>query len=172
MKKTFFITLTLITMIVLAACTTKKDPDIHGYVLERINGNIFVVSKHAHDFSENGGVSEFYDAIVLDNAPSDVDVGHEVRVWYKGPVRESYPLGGSVGSLEIVEIAKPEGANLTREEAIKKALETIIESNFIAITEVEFDDQNHTWKISYKPIEYYEDEPPELQIVEIEDSIS
>lgn len=153
-------------------CNTKAEPDIHGYVMERTNDSIFVVSKYAYDFSENGGVSEFYDAIVLDNAPDNVDVGHEVRVWYKGPVRESYPLGGSVGSLEIVETEKPEGANLSREEAIQQALATISEGNFITITNIEFNAEDQLWRISYKPIEYFEDKPSELKTIEVVDRIN
>ncbi|NLI69057.1 MAG: DUF3221 domain-containing protein [Bacilli bacterium] len=148
---------------------TKKEPDIHGFVIERTEETIFVVSKTPKDFSDHGGVKEFYDAIVLDGAPDDVAVGDEVRVWYKGPIRESYPLGGSVGALEIVETEQPEGAVLSRKEAVKRALENIHTGNFISIIDVSFDPETRTWNVAYKPIEYYDNEPPELTTVKVKD---
>src|SRR5690606_12435888 len=140
----------------LVSCSalTKKEPDIHGFVIERTEETIFVVSKTPKDFSDHGGVKEFYDAIVLDGAPDDVAVGDEVRVWYKRPIRESYPLGGSVHSLETVETEQPDGALPPRTEAIKRALETIHTGNFISIIDVSFDPETRTWNVAYNPIQY------------------
>src|SRR5690625_1173771 len=93
--------LSIIAAFMLVSCKPGADgePHIHGYVMEKADGRILVISKEAQDFSDTGGISNFYDAIFLRNAPDDVEVGHEVRVWYDGPVEESYPAGGGVGKL-------------------------------------------------------------------------
>lgn len=161
----------LLVVLLLAACSiTEKygaSPDIHGYVVERGESSILVVAKEAEDFSDTGGVSQFYDAINLRDAPNDVKIGQEVRVWYKGGVEESYPAGGTIGKIEIVDVEKPDGATLAPDEAIRNALPDIATENFVAITNIEFDVASKIWNITYVPINDFDD--PEEQHIQVTD---
>ena|SRR5690625_487596 len=157
---------------ILSACQSpySKSADLHGFVIDRSEQSLFVVSKHAKDFSEHGGVSDFYDAIYLDNAPGDVEIGDEVNVWFKGGVDDSYPSRGVVGKMEVLTTANIERANRSQKEAVQDALQQIHVDNFVAITDVQFSEERNLWTVTYKPIKYFETEPTPLKTIEIEDS--
>lgn len=157
MKQKCFSVAISILLFILAACgnsTTNEqvEADIIGYVLGKTDESIFVVSKQAHDFSANDGVSEYYDAIWLSNAPKEIEIGKQVKVWYEGPVQESYPMGGTVGKLEVVSGTEHEGANWSEAEVIAKAIEKQSQREHIAVRSVDFDRDSALWKIGFKEL--------------------
>lgn len=157
----------------LISCQGKEfsgEPDLHGYIIEKAADRILVISKEAQDFSDTGGIDQFYDAIFLRNAPKDVEVGQEVRVWIDGPVEESYPAGGTVGKLEVVPIAEPEGAQLKTYQAVQKALAQAPE-DWVAITNVTFQAETKTWLVTYASIYAFEDEEKTPRTIEIQDEL-
>ena len=121
-------TLMILFCMVVVACgiegaDEQSEADIIGYVLDKTDGSIFVVSKQTQDFSANDGLDEYYDAIWLSDAPKHIEIGEQVKIWYDGPVQESYPMGGKVGKLEVVLGNKHEGADWSEAQAIAKAIE-------------------------------------------------
>src|SRR5690554_5936266 len=62
-----------------------------GYIMDiDSGGRILVVDPVAQDFSNTGGVDEFYNAIWFSDAPQEVELGERVEVWFDA-VAESYP---------------------------------------------------------------------------------
>lgn len=163
--------LLVLLLFTLSGCHFLKDeaPDLHGYVLKQTDSQIFVVSKIANDFSDRGGVKQFFDAITLDRVPKNVEVGQEVKVWYKGEVDVTYPACGSIQHLEIVEPKQPEGAKLSTEEVVKQALTKIDVEYFFAITDVVYNKDTSSWTVTYKPISLYNDDEEKLQSIQIPD---
>lgn len=152
MKNNFAYILFLLIVLILTACGKEAvEPNIVGYVVAEDNHRILVVSKTSQDFSENGGVSEYFDAVSLSNIPKDIQVGQLVKVWYDGPVAESYPMQAKIGDLEIIEVSKPKGATLTEAEAIKKVLEKHATAQ-LAIKSIEFDQDLNVWKFEVKEL--------------------
>lgn len=150
-----YLYLVILGFIVLTACTNngennvKGEVDIHGYVLDKIEDSIFVVSKDSKDLSANGGITDYYDAIRLSDAPKNVQVGDEVMVWYSGEVAESYPMIGTVGQIEIVPDSKPEGAILTAAEGLKEALK--VQKN-VVVTSINFNEETSIWLIQFRDL--------------------
>jgi|GEM_PF-933777 len=129
------------------------EPGIIGYVMKKEDGRILVVDSSPKDFSDSGGVAEFYDAIWFSGAPEDIEVGEKVKVWF-GEVRESYPAQSSAKRIEVVTGVRPEGAMLTEAEAIAKALSSVEnkEDFLVAVKSVEFDTEKGEWNIQLKDV--------------------
>jgi len=130
------------------------EPGITGYVMKKENGRILVVNPDALDFSANGGIDEYYEAIWFSNAPGDINVGEKVAVWFDA-VRESYPGQSNVKSIKIVAGRKPDGAQLTEAEAIRRALssEKINSEVFMVVKSVGYDEESHVWNVRLKEIQ-------------------
>lgn len=150
MNKKYIYLIYLVLVIGLMACGSEAD--IIGYVLDKNDDSIFVVSKEAKDFSADDGIAEYYDAIWLSKAPADIEIGDLVQVWYDGPVQESYPLGGKVGKLEVVPPTTYDGAKLSEAEAINQAIQQQKPTEHIAVRSVTFDMELKMWKIDFKEI--------------------
>ncbi|MPW27231.1 DUF3221 domain-containing protein [Alkalibaculum sp. M08DMB] len=150
MKK-LYIPLILLLLLSLSGC--KGDPGMIGYVIQRENDRILVVDTIAQDFSETGGLDEFYNAIWFANAPEDVNIGDKVKVWFD-IVAESYPGQSTVKYIEVVNFEKPSGANLSETEALHKVL-TSDENNInqlVAVSSIEYNRDTGKWKIILKDI--------------------
>ena len=134
--------------------TSNIEPGITGYVMDKENGGILVVDQAAQDFSSNGGLSEYYEAIWFSNAPDDINVGEQVKVWFDA-VRESYPAQSDIEKIEVIQGQKPDGAKLSESEALYKALTSSeINTDFFLIAKsVEYDKESHEWNIQLKEIQ-------------------
>lgn len=157
MNRKYVHTFMILFCMVIVACGTEGadgqgEADIIGYVLDKKDRSIFVVSKQAQDFSANDGLNEYYDAIWLSEAPEDIEIGEQVKIWYDGPVQESYPMGGKVGKLEVVPGNKHEGADWSEAEAIDIAIQQQKPNEHIAVKSIEFDKELAFWKIEFKEL--------------------
>jgi hypothetical protein len=135
----------------------KKAPDVEagiiGYVMDKQNEGILVVSHEAQDFSSTGGVEAYYNAIWFSNAPKDIRVGDQVKVWYDF-VRESYPGQSEIKHIEVVSSSKADGADLTESEALSEALTSpqIKSNGLYAVKSIAYDKQADIWNIEIKEI--------------------
>ncbi len=147
---------------------TEKEPGIVGYVMNKSDQGILVVSTEAQDFSETGGVSEFYDAIWFSGEAEDIgkiSVGDKVKVWYD-VVMESYPGQSTAERIEVIPSAQPEGANLTEAQAIANALkdEQLEESNPYAVKAISYIQNEGIWKVELKGLLTDKDEIKEILV--------
>lgn len=148
------------------------DANITGYIMNIDGDEMLVIANHPKDYSPDGGVEEFYNAIMFSDVPDDVEVGDFVHVWAQNGINESYPGQGTVGRLEEAEVSQPEDALLTEAEAIQKAIEYGKETGeFVndatAIREIDFhrySRENATWSI-----EFYDTVEEKSFLIEIQD---
>lgn len=128
-----------------------ESPKYEGYVVSKTNDSILVVSAVERDFSANGGMSHYYEAIWFSNSPPNVEVGHKVEVLSTGAIAESYPAQGKADTVAVIEPEKPEGAILTEAEAIRQALlfPEIAELEYMAavIKEVTYTAESSEWSV-------------------------
>jgi hypothetical protein len=137
---------TAFLFIILVGCS--GDPGITGYVMDKKDQEILIVSTIADDYSENGGTEEHYDAVWAYNAPDEVNVGQKVKVWFKGAVATSYPGLATVGKLEVLPSSTSEGATLSDDEALNKALsQSNFGSEILAVKSISYDSVTDTWTI-------------------------
>lgn len=140
-----------ILMMVIASCSNEdEEPTIIGYVIDKLDNQMLVVSKDPQDFSDDGGIAEYYDAISLSEVPVEVNVGELVKVWVEGPIAESYPMQAKAGKVEIVNIANPDGADMTQSEVIQQAIEEV--DRTVAIRNIKFDKEADIWKLELREI--------------------
>ena len=160
MKRNLVFVIVLLFAISLLGCSPSKDkkpegePGIIGYVTAIENGRILVISTEAQDFSANGGVNEFYDAIWFSNVPKDIKLGDRVRVWYD-MVAESYPGQSEALHVELFPRVKPEAANLTESDALHRALtseELTTKENTVVIKKIEYNLDYDQWEILLKSL--------------------
>jgi hypothetical protein len=124
---------------------------IEGYVLAKDNGRILVVDPIPQDFSANGGVSEFYNAIWLSGDTEQIDIGETVRAWFDA-VAESYPGQAKATRISLIKSKKVGGADLNEAEVVRRAL-TSDELNVqavVAIKSVAYDKATDSWKVIAK----------------------
>ncbi|WP_084780456.1 YobA family protein [Bacillus massilinigeriensis] len=168
-KMIFFISVIPLFGLLLLGCGTQDkgeigsiddkmtDPDIEGYIVKMTEQGILVVSVESEDLSSTGGKEEFYNAVWASNVNREVDIGQRVRVWFDGPIMESYPGQGKANKVIPVFSEKKLGANLTEELAIKRALldqTKKIKTLFVpAIKKVEYVKETDTWKVEIKDTE-------------------
>lgn len=145
MKKILLLFLLTISFLFVACSSVKDDePGMIGYIVKVDNGRILVVDPEPKDFSSTGGISEFYNAIWFSNAPKEVRPGDKVKVWFD-IVADSYPGQSEALAVEVIPSTKPEGANLTESEALRKALESG-NINVVTVKSIAFDGSNN-WNI-------------------------
>ncbi|MGO4887630.1 YobA family protein [Anaerobacillus sp. MEB173] len=160
MKRIYSFLLILIMGISLLACNSAGDnqlddelqgsPHLVGFITNKDDHRILVVSSEAQDFSSTGGVSEFYDAAWVSNVTEDVEIGMEVEVWFDGAVAESYPAQGSAKKINILPPIHPEGATLNKAEATKKALEQLANDQYdlMIVKNVTFNADSLVWELT------------------------
>lgn len=137
------------------------DPGIIGYVTDISEDGILVVSTEAERISSNN--DNYYDAIRFRNAPPEIAVGDKVKVWY-GTVLLSYPGQSSVEFIDVIPSEHPIGAQLTKGEAIAKALEELDNHPVLAFTSIDYNQDTEIWSI-----EYFDTFTEELKSMEISD---
>lgn len=127
-----------------AAVDTVQPPNIVGYVTNiREDGAFFIVSESLND--EN-----IYDAIWYMNTSIELELGNKVKGWHSD-VNESFPPQAVPDKIEIVPEKRIEEATLTKEEALKKALESDeliqFEEDYIAIQDIQFNQNELVWEV-------------------------
>lgn len=148
--------ISIMCLLILAGCsnnedTPVEDPYITGYVMDRTDQQILVVSTEGEDFSETGGADEFYNAVWFSNAPEDISIGEKVRVWHDGEVAESYPAQATLEDYEILSPDTPDGAEQTEAEALEKALSDIeFDHDMYTVQSIEFDSDEGEWSFVFK----------------------
>lgn len=170
MKRTVLLILILTIPIFILGCGPNQDnevpdsiqsdaPDyeagITGYIMDKRDGRILVVSPEKQDFSSTGGMSEFYDAIWFSKPPDTAEIGMKVKVWYE-IVLQSYPGQAEVTHLEIIPSPKPKGAKLTESEALAKALSTQRINRVVTVKSIEYSSKSNEWIIELKDTNDYE----------------
>lgn len=134
-----------------------KTPGIEGYVVDIEGGRFLVVSPVPKDFSSTGGVKEFYDAMWFSNVPKKIQIGQKVQVWFD-EVATSYPGQSRAKDVSILQSNKPNNANLTEAEAIKKAIEIEENNGFPVIKAVYYDEKSDIWTITIKMFNFNKEE--------------
>ncbi|MBM7542080.1 DUF3221 domain-containing protein [Amphibacillus cookii] len=153
-KKLLFIL--LITLTSLLSCTylsdnatgTKDEPGITGYVVDQSDNRILVASDQAQDLSESGGVSEYYEMIWFLNAPTDIQCGDKVDIWYD-TIDDSYPAKSTLQDYHIHDQEPPEEAHLTSADALKEALskQSNHPSQIFAVRDIIFNKDHLQWTV-------------------------
>lgn len=162
MKKKIII-LGILLLLILSGCNHRlsffrSNPDITGYVMNKHDSSILVINTEAKDFSQTGGVEEFYEAVWVSNVTESVNIGDQVEVWFKGGVAESYPAQTEMGQLDVFESSVPEGAHFSESEALRRALsEESFETESLALRSIIYDDVEGQWSIELIDIHSYED---------------
>lgn len=87
--------------------TTFTEPNITGYVMDRDDEFVLIVSDRSEDYSSTSGSEGFYDAVTASNVPDEVKIGDLVEVWYADGVRETYPAQATIGTLNVIPSEQP-----------------------------------------------------------------
>lgn len=121
-----------------------------GYVVKKENNRALVTSTVAT--SNTGDQSNYYAAYWYSNIPANINVGHKVAIWHKVGIELTiYPGQRTAEYVVILPSTKYNGAKLTEDAAIRKALasSTITNANLIApvIKEVQYVREQSLWKI-------------------------
>ncbi|MFD1032509.1 DUF3221 domain-containing protein [Metaplanococcus flavidus] len=155
---------TILVLVALAGCSSESSDEpvdelgITGYIMDKGDEGILVVSTEAKDYSGTGGIEEYYDAVWTGGAPDDVEVGDYVEIQFEGGVLDSYPAQAAVGELEVIPGSTPEGATLSDTEVLNKALTTNIFGNeILTVQTIEFDAEQDEWTIVLKNTDSYEE---------------
>ncbi|NUU76007.1 DUF3221 domain-containing protein [Paenibacillus xylanilyticus] len=126
-----------------------KEKGFTGYVVDRKEDSILVVSPEYEDFGSNGGASRYYPAKWFSNAP-DPQVGSYVEIWTDGgPENEPYPGRARAESIAEYTAATPDGAKISEADAIRGGL-YLPDGERISvpvIEDVEFQADTGTWKV-------------------------
>jgi hypothetical protein len=123
-----------------------------GFVVKKESNQILVVSSNVQDFSANGGEKHYYSASWYTNVPSNIEIGQKVEVLAPvGAKTTIYPGRDTAEDIAVIRTPKPDGANLTEEAAIRKALASkeVVAANFSwpVIKEVKYDVSKSHWTI-------------------------
>lgn len=148
----FVITMSLVFVV---ACSStdqidQREADLIGYVMEKTDHGMLVISKEPQDFSETGGVSEFYEATWLSNVPDHIEIGELVSVWYEGSVAESYPGQAKLGKVDVIQADILKGADLSAAEVIRAALK--INGQTAAVRSIHYEHEDDQWEIVFKDL--------------------
>ncbi|SIS46314.1 DUF3221 domain-containing protein [Salimicrobium flavidum] len=151
------ILIALCGMILLAGCSF---PDYKGYVMEKEDRRILVVSPEAEGWNGNDD-QKHYDALWASGVPEDIEIGEQVEVW-ADTVAESYPGQANPEKINVLPADEPEAADLTEAEAIRKALEEKDhERGMKVIKSSEFKEEDDEWIIE---IVYTNSGTPPLEV--------
>ncbi|KGP73603.1 DUF3221 domain-containing protein [Pontibacillus yanchengensis] len=150
MKKVLLI---LTILFILSGCQNEKkfvpiksDPDIQGYVMDKRDGEILVVSSKP---GENGDKEHVLKAIWTSEAPEIIQIGEQVRVWYRGGIQESYPSQGTVKQIKLMNTAKPKGSFFSEKDMIQKGLEQIDATRgIVAVKSIAYVEEKDAWELT------------------------
>ncbi|MGM0843896.1 MAG: DUF3221 domain-containing protein [Bacillota bacterium] len=155
---------TVFTLFILAACSNEngnkdgEEPGITGFVMDKEGQQILVVSTQAKDYSDNGGIKEYYDAVWASEAPNDVNVGEQVKISFDGGMDTSYPGQAAVGKLEVIPSSSPEGAALSEAEALNRALsQNKFENEILTAVTISYEADKNEWSIILKNTDSYKE---------------
>jgi len=148
-----FFVLLIVTSLVGCFNPIDKEPDITGYVVEKSNDNILVVSETSEDLRENGGVAEFYEMIWFSNSSNEINLGDKVDIWYNS-VNQSYPAKATIKTFNIHEPDQPDDALLTESEVLEQVLSNldIQPDQLFAIQSIQFNKSKQIWLINLMEI--------------------
>lgn len=126
-----------------------------SYIMEIDEKGILVVDAKPQDFSENGGDPEFYSAIRFSfpDASEKLKVGQRVKVQPSGAILESYPGQATALYVEVLPEYKPEAADLSESEVIRKAIQKIKNNEqfgLLIIKNLTYDQETDKWTVSFK----------------------
>ncbi len=160
-KKMIFIG--LLTLLILTGCNSmttvfRGTPNITGYVMDKNDEAILVVSTEPEDFSQSGGNERFFDAVWASNAPDNVAIGEEVSIWFEGGVNQSYPAQAAIGELNTLSSPTPGGADLSEAEALNKALtqEEFVD-DILTLQSISYDNDEDEWTVVLEETNSYEE---------------
>jgi hypothetical protein len=124
---------------------------IKGYVVAKENNRVLVVDPIPQDFSANGGVSEFYNAIWVSGDTKQIEIGEMVQAWFDA-VADSYPGQAQATKISVIESEKVGGADLNKAEVIRKALtsDNLNLQSIIVVKSVSYDMAIDSWKVIIK----------------------
>ncbi|MEC6748591.1 DUF3221 domain-containing protein [Marinilactibacillus sp. XAAS-LB27] len=127
---------------------TQNEPNITGYVMDKNDESVLIVSNHSADYGSTGSSEGFYDAVTASNALDEVKIGDLVEVWYADGVRETYPAQATIGTLNVIPSEQPEGADLTKSEVLDKILPQYSPENHpLGVKSIYYDENQDTWSI-------------------------
>ncbi|MCD5322197.1 MULTISPECIES: DUF3221 domain-containing protein [Pontibacillus] len=151
MRKGLFLMCCLLLMsLLIAGCHSSDDsvnqdmekPSSAWYVMDKNDSKILVVKSNPKDVNNNGG----YDAIWGSGDIEGVSIGDRVDIKVEGSVMESYPPQGKFGEVEILSEEKPEGATLSKSEALRKALSNM-EHRLKMVEAIDFIEEKDMWSV-------------------------
>lgn len=155
MKNKLILIVMLLLAVSFAGClgnTPNTDPGMTGYVMQRDAERILVIDTEAQDFSETGGIDEFYNAIWFSDAPDNIVIGENVNVWFD-VVADSYPGQAKAEHIEVIPSEKPDNADLTEAEALHKALMSLeSDAGNLVVRSIEYEDEDKLWTIELKEL--------------------
>ena len=135
----------------LVACqqSIDREPDLTGYVVEKMNDSILIANEESIDLSANGGVSNYYQMIWFSNPPKELSYGDKVHIWYD-EVEESYPSRSIIVDYCLIDSDTHEGAALTESEVLNQVLAEYESkpSELFAVHTTDFNPRTKTWLIS------------------------
>lgn len=131
------------------------EPSGEGdYIVQLEADRFLAIEAVSQDFSANGGEPEFYSAIYFNfaDAAELLEIGQRVKVAAAGPIMESYPGQGRAVFVEVLPAYQPEGADLSEDDVVKKALESLDQQEFgtPAVRAVTFDQEADRWLVEIK----------------------
>lgn len=135
-----------------------------GYVMDVDSaGRILVVDPVAQDFSDTGGIEEFYNAIWFSNAPQEVEPGNKVEVWFD-IVAESYPGQSEALDIKIIQEEVPEGADLSPDQALNRLLTQEEVNRLVVVKSIRYQKEQDQWMILLKEILFEDSEVLEYTV--------
>lgn len=123
-----------------------------GFVVKKEKNQILVTNPNVQDFSANGGEKYYYSASWYTNISSNIEIGQKVEVWVAdGPKTTQYPGRDTAVDIAVIQTPQPDEANLTQEDAIRKALASkeveAANYSYPVIKEVNYDVSKSHWTI-------------------------
>lgn len=149
-KGLFLMGFLLLMSLLIAGCHSSDDsvnqdmekPSSAWYVMDKNDSKILVVKSNPKDVNNNGD----YDAIWGSGDIEGVSIGDRVDIKVEGSVMESYPPQGKFGEVEILSEEKPEGATLSKSEALRKALSNM-KHRLKMVEAIDFIEEKDMWSV-------------------------
>ncbi|MDX8343150.1 DUF3221 domain-containing protein [Rossellomorea sp. YZS02] len=125
-----------------------------GYVMSLSEEGMLLVSAKASDYSENGGVNEYYSAThySFPDASKKLKVGQRVNVEASGPIMESYPGKGKALYVDVLPEYKPSHADLTESEVVQLGIEKAKsdkDKHILAIRDISYNEDDDQWLVVF-----------------------
>lgn len=146
-------------LLLLTALFLNREPDpspksifpIAGYVVKQANQRSLIVNPVPRKVGSGEEAHELYEAFWVSDLPADVQLGQKIQVWADF-ILESYPAQIQATHYAILPSVKPEHADLTVEQAIRKALLEPAASSIrlFVILDLSYDAVSDRWTVSYK----------------------